>query len=240
MQEKQILKAWPGNIDLTRDKMALSGDEKIYSIISYIEQMYGWVYDAVTRRFVPAVATHGMDNPDEFGRATGGERVELAARQQVAFGIKLIGGGTTIDEKQLAASGQKIEFWGSAPAGLRRSWGQTVERQYTDGAINPQAGGIVQVNTKTKQAGFQADLLIGMLPGQKFRSDSTLSVSSFTGSGVETTTVNCPLQIDGPRRQWLCVYRFTTMDADLRVTFQKLGLKLGAGLNTVSVYLRVE
>jgi hypothetical protein len=223
--------------------VALSNKDDWAAILRKIEYVHSLVYDPVERALYPATATHGVDAPDDAGRATADDPLSLARRQMVSlkFRFQRVGGNAVVSEDAIGAgaNGSRIEFAASLPAGVQRNWEIATERSYFDRVTDTESGRTFDTDRQTESAGVQFDGMASRLPGGFFRLQANLSVSAFE-RGLDRSVVTVPLDLDGWRGEWVKVFQFQTVSAGLRASFKGMGLNLNAGGDQVAVYARVD
>jgi hypothetical protein len=224
-------------------QVACSPKDRWIDVIRRIEFISNVVYDAETKEFREPVASHSIDQPDEAGRAQAPDVLSLASRQMVVLRVLFTRGGVrgTLDATTLdfGASGSYVQFNAKVPAGVRRRWSITSEREYYDQATDTQSGRVIPTQRRTTEAGVQVDCVSGVLPMGKCRLSGTLVVSSFD-EGTAKSGVTVPLDLDGERGGWIKVFTFRTLSAGMTASFRKMGLKLSGGADEIDVYLRVD
>lgn len=222
--------------------------DSYWDILKKIEYTYGLVYNAESRTLVQPVATHSVDAPDAAGRLTNRETpLGWATRDMVWLRFRFVRGsaGVSFDGSNLTidAAGDYIDTANQVPAGVHKAWGNiTSERGYTVGEVTTQTGSsqLIPTTRQSVQAGIQYDGIAAPLPGGKFRCESTLSVSTFDGTGLDRSVVSIPIDCDGERSKWHEVFRMYNLSANLTAAFRRLGLKLGASGETVRIFVRVD
>jgi hypothetical protein len=146
-----------------------------------------------------------------------------------------------LDLDDVGANGQVVEFGASIPAGVQASWSSSTERSYFAGLTSTATGETVETDRGAVTAGVDYSGVVGLLPGGLARVDGQLSVSSFVGSiGLDRSVVSIPIQADMPRGSWWSVFSLRQVDGSLRLAFERMGLKFGAGVSSVLVQVRVE
>lgn len=219
-----------------------------WDAITDIERAYNWVYDCDRKVFLEAYATHSVDSPDEAGRSSGINPLTLNARAMVAYRIRFVnvtgslsGLGVNNGEAYFGGGAQYIELGATIPAGVNASWSSTTERSFFNGLTDTQTGETIQTERSTVQSGVTYSGIAGLIPGSKMRLHGALEVSSFTGeSGLDRSVIAIPVQVDGPRREWVKVFEYQSLDANAKLAFRNLGLSLGAGASAVAVYVRLD
>lgn len=208
--------------------------------IRAVEEALGVV---VTRqgRLERAYASHSVEGPDEAGRATSGERIHGQRGGSVLrFWFTRGGVGGSSETLAAAASGQVYVFSAYALHGVRQNWGQTSERDYTEGSVSTDTGRFVATTRKSVSAGLTVEALVGAVPGRVRRIEGRLTISAFDGPGTTKASVNIPLQIDLEEGERVKVYDLFVGDASIAAALRGLGLKVSAGVDRVSVEVRVD
>jgi hypothetical protein len=154
-----------------------------------------------------------------------------AALSVVPNGGDLAGGGY-----------QDIFFSGSVPAGVNSNWVKTEERSYFEGVTSASSDKpeVVQTQRKTVQSGLQLQALAARLPGGMFRIDGTLTISSFVGTGLNRAVADLPLQVDGPRGQWVRCLLIRGGDLAAELAIERVSLNATAGGDALEVSVLVE
>jgi hypothetical protein len=223
----EVLSSYPPGELLGAPLQCFKTTTRISDVVRALEVREGWVYDPASLTFYVARATHSVDSPDAFGRVHSDDPANLARRPMLSLsfrfqdrtgGILGTAGNGVHASASLAGDGRVIEL--SVVDGVQTAWSKDETRTYYDGVIDPAAvaannSGPRQVDTtlKTMTAGVQVSVLAARLPGDGFRMDGTFIVSSFSSAtGLGQTAFTVPLQIDGPRHQWIMIYANTGHD----------------------------
>lgn len=217
---------------------------RVVDAIRGAETAYGWVYDPVERDFYIPPASHALDGGDAFGRATS-DRVPLQARAMinVSFLFRRISAGASAgDIPALTAGVSGTAFCASIPEGVDASWSATQNRSFTEGVVSPEgpSGNVVNTRRQTVPAGVSLQAIASRLPGYKMRIDGDLSISSFVGSTLDTSSVSVPLEFDGPRGAWHRILRIQGADIGLTGAFKGVGFKGSATGDVLEVFIRVD
>lgn len=245
LQRLEIVRSYPALTLLsdTREwEVEIASQSRVRDVIKSIELARGWVFDPETRDFYEPPASHTLESPDEFGRATG-ERVGVSSRAMVAvsFMFKRASAGLTPDEISLGGDGTL--FRASIPEGVPADWTSGSERGYFEGVSSPESdsGQVVQTTRQTVSAGIALNAVTARLPGGKFRIDGKLTVSSFTGQTLDRASINVPLQCDGDRGRWIRILTIAGGDIGIRAAFQgSQAIKASASGEALELLIRVD
>jgi len=218
-------------------------------LIRAIELQLSWIWDSDTRSFYQALATHGEDRPDSFGRPTALSRVPLAVRPllRIHFRFRRYSAGVAASIPLRDLSGLRGSVIGTAftaivPDGLETSWASESERTYFEGVRDPGSDTTRQVQTqlKTVSAGLMFRCLSSRLPGNAFRVDGELEVAQFAGNGLDRNLIRFPVALDGRRGEWMTTVLVSSADITAAAAFQNLGIDLAASGDVVGLELMVE
>lgn len=247
--QREVVYSYPPE-ELRGEPMNCLPSTRIIDVITAIESRMGWIYDAGTRRFYRTQATHTIDGPDSFGRATASDRAGLIPRPIIALSFRIVRGGLGAT---LAANGKWV--WGasaagairevslSAPDGVQTEWADTTSRTYFEGVRDPEAGGQqrqVITSLRAVNAGTLVNVLASRLPNTSFRIDGSLRLSSFVGDTLGEQSLTIPLQMDGRRHEWILVFVSEGKDQSAELSVNSLRLHARAGNDTVAVWLRAD
>lgn len=246
--KSELLVEYP-TTELVGEPFLCRPETRIKDIIRALEIRENWVYDPSSRAFYAAIATHTLDDPDAFGRQTSKNPVPLGRRPVVAVSIRfqnesgaasISSGSPFTAAANLSGQGRTIEF--GVPDGIVSSWSDTEDRTYYEGVRDPSSDLTRQVNTTLRHlsAGVQTTLLVARLPGDGFRVDGTLTVASFVGAGLEQKSVTVPLQLDGPRHQWLQIFASEGRDRSGEISINDFAASVGLGRDNVFILIRVD
>ena len=223
-------------------QVPISPNDKWQDVIRFIEVGQGWAYDYDERRFHTPTATHLVDSPDPAGRAGAPQRLDLAPRAMVSIQVRFVSASSTLALDQFGVDGQFVDLAWSLPSGVSSVVSNLQSRTSQGGVVDAssQNHSVVATTMQSYQAGVTLTALAGLLPGDRFRLDSTLTVSAFVGSGLDQTSVTVPLECDGGRGKWLLLYRQTNLSVDVSLLWSRaLHLSFQGGGSEVRVYVRV-
>lgn len=244
---KEYVRNYPRSRGDLLQSFEAAGTVRVRDLVSTLEVSQGWVYDPSTRDFYPATATHPVDDPDSFGRpAPGADRADLNRRGSVAISFRFRRCDAGISTSDLTAGATLEEFSGSMPEGVRGKWQVINTKSYVQGVESAQGVSGVVVNTQLQQveAGLQFDALAARLPGQSFRVNGNLTISSFTGTNYDTTNITVPVDCDGKLGQWCRLVRLRGADFAFSMIFSRflnrMHASASADLTGVDLEVRVE
>jgi len=247
MQRREMLQFYPVHPSVVGLRVEVGNDAAWREVVGLIEETMGWSYDWQAASFFQSYATHSVDGPDAAGRSSSPVPLELRARPVIAFGVRFrrVGAGAAVDDVQYFnadASGQCIEFWGSFVQGVPLTWQSGNERTYEVGVqdLENESNTVITTDIKTVSSGIVVRGSASRLPRNMCRVDAEMEVSSFTGEGLAKALVTVPLQLDGPRSEWVPVFSLSTRDANARIALKELGFSLQAGADQILVEVRVE
>lgn len=240
LRRRGLVKVTPPIVGIIDLDVEVRSGWRVADVIRAIELAAGWIYDPDKLTFYHATATHSVDQPDSFGRPQSLDRVPLAARPvlSVAFRFRRIVGGLSNDA--VSAGGNETVMYLSLPDGVRESVTSAQERSYFEGVTNTQSGRTVATTRRSVEAGVIVDLMAARLPGGYFRLDGHLEISSFTGEELNKSTVDLPLQMDGPRGQWVRCLVISGVSADAQLAFRRLGFTGALSGDALELSVRVE
>jgi len=248
--KSEILLTYPAS-ELDGETFVCHRETRIKDVIRAVETRMGWCYDPGTLAFYTASATHSVDEPDEFGRQRSPNPAPLVSRPILALsfrfqsqsgGVQVANGDPITGSASASGIGRTISF--AVPDGVRKVWSDHVTRTYFEGVRDPASEGAItrQVETALRQvdAGITVEALAARLPGGGFRIDGQLTVASFTGSGLDQKTVTVPLQLDGPRGQWIQCFSSEGSDKSAQLGLNAFIATANVGGDNVFVLLRVD
>jgi len=221
-----------------------SGSVTVSDCIRQIELAFNWVYEPSTKRFYRAWATHSVDSPDAFGRpAVEGSRAPLERRPllSVGFRFRRLDLGLVSHPSGASAGINLTELAATIPDGVRGEWDSVEERGYFNGITG--AGNVqttVATTRQTVDAGVQFSALAARLPGSCFRIDGALVISTFVGSGLDRSTLTVPLQLDGPRGEWVRAFIVRGGEGSASAALRGLGFQLSASASAVELSVKVD
>jgi hypothetical protein len=223
--------------------MQLMEVTRVSDVVAFVETTMGWVYDPPSKRFIRAAATHTVDEPDAFGRPTNtDQRASLERRGLVAMQFRFV--KLTLGTQGRADLGAGFEFDRysvSGPEGVQRPWiNDTEQRGYFQGTTQGLSTISVATTRETIEAGVQLTGMASRLPGNGFRLDGDLSISSFTDTGLDKAQVEVPLQIDGERGKWYRVFVGEGANASVGLALRRFRVDLSAAGSAVAVEVRVD
>lgn len=240
--EVEAVVAYPPKPDQPSHSLLADGNLRVIDAIRAVELDMGWVYDAPTKTFRTASATHSIDSPDTFGHV-GQRRAELAARGSVVLRFRFVrlDGSLDIVQRTAGAGGSYSEFAASFPDGVNGSWSSVEQRSYFDHIDQPSTlNSSLATTRRSVEAGTTVQALAARLPGGKFRLDGTITVSAFIGPGLDLATVTLPLQCDAPRGQWHRVYFTRGAEAQLLLSSRRLVSGLAGSASAAELLIRVD
>lgn len=222
---------------------------RVKDVIRALEIRMQWVYDPSSKAFYDARATHSVDNPDAFGRLSSDDPATLTRRPALALsfrfqnrsgGISASINGNVTAGATVGGVGRTVEL--VALDGVRTAWQDSESRTYFEGVRDPtgEADREVSTNLKSVASGVSVDVLAARLPGNGFRIDGTISFSSFTGEGLGQKTLSVPLQLDGPRHQWLQIFASEGSDRQLQAAMNPFTASGAFGQDSVFVLIRID
>lgn len=247
--QREVVYSYPAE-ELHGEPLNCLPSTRIIDVITALESRMNWIYDAATRRFYRTQATHTIDSPDAFGRATTIDRAALTPRPIIALSFRIVRGGLgatlAADGKWVwgASAGQAIrEVSLSAPDGVQTEWADTTSRTYFEGVRDPEAGAQqrqVTTNLRAVNAGTLVNVLASRLPNTSFRIDGSLRLSSFIGDTLGEQSLTVPLQMDGRRHEWILVFVSEGRDQSGELSINSLRVHARAGSDAVAVWLRAD
>jgi len=224
--------------------MQLTETTRWIDVINFIEEQEGWVYDEPTTSFSVATATHSLDSPDSFGRATSGQRVPTVVRPTVRLSFKFRRLEAGASQADVNAGATLDEFHMSMPEGVQTAWNSSTDRSYFEGVTAPSSGQsqpvVVNTNLKTVSSGIILNCITARLPGGSFRVDGSLEISAFTGTNLDKSVLSFPLNIDGPRGQWVRTVSFLAGDIAGDLPFKNWHGTLNATGEVLELLIRVD
>jgi hypothetical protein len=144
----------------------------------------------------------------------------------------------------VSAGASETKFFATVPDGVRASWVSATERSYFEGVRDPASpvASDRQVETarRTVEGGLRFDAICARLPGLGFRIDGNLEVSSFVGTGLDRAVVTFPIQLDGPRHEWVRTVVVCGRDASADVAFRQFGAELAGSGDFIELLVRVD
>lgn len=243
LRDQGLVLEYPPGLLLSETLVVRSGVRWL-DVVSEVERVMGWVYDPQLKRFFNAMATHPVDAPDAFGRVQAGVAVDRGARPMFALGLRFVRVSGSLADRGAQLGAVLSEFHASVPDGVQASWQSVQERSYMEGiqqSTTQGPGGIVQTSRRTVNAGLSVQALASRLPGSKFRVQGTLEISSFTGETMDKASVSVPLELDGPRYQWIKVLSISGADLGVSALWRHFGLsgKTVLGASASGDYLQL-
>lgn len=240
-RRRELVNGWPDRPTVTGKTVRVEAKSRWGEVFNQIEDLNGWSYDSTSRRFLFRSATHPLDGPDDFGDSHSDNPVRLDPRLTYAVRVRFVSGGFSLGIQEIGSSIQWVEFAASVPAGVQSSWGSSAERSYTNGVQSAEGSGSTVATTRgTAGAGFSFMGMAGGLSAGFIRMTGQIEVSSFASSaGLDRSVVTLPVDADIPRYTWVCIMKLSTVDANVSASLGKLA-GLGAGVNAVSVFVRVD
>lgn len=228
----------------TDTNIPISPYDDWWKIIKKIETICSVTYDAKTKSFREATATHSVDAPDAAGRSTSERPLSQQLRQMIAVKFRFVRGnaGLAFDPVSLSASGSMIQQQIIVPAGQSGSFGSADdERYYYEQAVTTSTStpGVINTERKTDRAGVLFEGVAGVLPGGNFRINATLEVSTFGGDGSKSQ-VQVPVNYDGERGKWHQIFDFRAGSAALQAKLRGMGLNIKGSADLVMVFVRVD
>lgn len=247
---EEVVQSWPDG-PVTGPAMYCDQTTRLADVIRGLERSQSWVYDPLSESFYVATATHSADGPDAFGRATASDRVPVQRRAAVAvwFKFRKVSAGASVGighgrNQTLSAGAGETTFCASVPDGVPSRWDRSTERSYFEGVRDPAAGGadVRQVETQRRvvSSGLAFEAITARLPGGAFRIDGKLEISAFVGRGLDRTVVTTPIQLDGPRHEWLRTLVISGGDVAGDVAFRHFGLDTSATTDSLEVLVKVD
>lgn len=213
-------------------------------MINLIELKTGWIYDSNALRFLPARATHSADAPDTFGAPAADSVVSREPRPIVALGVRFrrVSANAQNFGGSFGADGGVVlqHFEASIPEGVQALWSSGQERGFFEGVTSTEGSSQVNTVRRVVTSGLDVTALVARLPGGSARIDGQLSISSFEGGSPDRTVLSVPMQIDGPRNEWLPIVRLRGLDGRAVLALKGVGIQLGGGVSDVLVEVRVR
>ncbi|MEM6538815.1 MAG: hypothetical protein AAF668_13930 [Pseudomonadota bacterium] len=235
-----IVETWPDDpstifIDGPDDTRALDAQLSFYGLA------------IVHGHLVQTYATHPIEGPDALGRPTAGIPFEPRDLFSITIDFHRVGIGGGVngadgfkDRSNVNAAAQGVRFQVMASSGVEFALLNTSERTFERSVVlgNSSADALVS-ELDVIEAGLDFTGLLGVR-GDWARLESSVSISSFAGSGVERSTTTFPLRLDVPLGERVHAATVDAADASVAVAFQALGWQLSAGRETVRVSVLVE
>jgi hypothetical protein len=243
MRQAELLEGTPrelaGKLDF---EFPCSSQDTWWDLVKRMESIFRLVYLSNTFTFVNSVATHPVDAPDAAGRATADSLLSLERREHVVINFRFVRYGASLDvDTAFETGGNYIDLSATLPAGVMKQYDVTAEREYFENFTSTETGQVTQGRREVVPAGVQFAGMAAGLPGGDFRMSGQFTVASFTGTtGRNRSNVSAPLELDGPRRRWLKVMNFRSANGSMKASFEGLGLSLGAGLDNIAVFIKVD
>jgi hypothetical protein len=238
---REVVRQWPEG-PLPNVSMQLREGTRVSDVVRWVETEAGWIYEAQSKSFYPAVATHAIDSPDAFGRPTNvDQRAPLERRGLVTFAYRFVKLNLgTAGRADLGFGAELDRQCVSVPEGVHKSFDDTESRSYFEGVTAGLTATSVATTRQTVQAGIQLEVLAARLPGNGFRTTGTLSVSSFTDSSLGTAQVQIPFEMDGERGRWYRVYTSEGASANASLALRRFGAKLSLAGDAVALEIKVD
>lgn len=240
LEERGVVKRYPKNSNALAEKIQGREDMTVREAVYQIEQVARWVFDPETQSFFVATATHTIEDPDSFGRPMG-EIVDRQPRAAVVFCIRFRALTGSASRFGLTGSFASTYFWGSIAEGVHESWSKNTERSFINKVQDTESGRTVETEREVVTAGLSLQGIAARLPGGMCRVDGRLNISSFVGGTSDRSTVDTPLQIDGPRGVWIPILRVQSGDIGGGVEFDAIrDFAPSASADAIEVAVKVE
>jgi len=246
----ELVRGYPPG-DLLGAGIACDESTRAADLIRTIEVRKGWVYDPTLKIFYVASATHLIDAPDGFGRVTSENPAPVTRRpmlsvqfrfRRVSAGAKAGFGGAFSGDLGGNAGLTATTFSACLPEGVRKQIAVQSTRTYYEGVQSPEANDtpVVRTELKSVASGLSFDVLAARLPGELFRMQGDLSISAFVGTGLDQSTVQLPIEVDGPRHQWVSYIVIRGGDMGMDAAFRHFGVNLSGSADQIECQVRVD
>lgn len=168
-----------------------------------VEKAFRWVY-------------HDREM-HEISWAQSVDELRLFRRRRVLVPLSIrfvrVAAGTSLEE--ISAGYTLYQYTGLFPDGQDTQFSSQQERGFTEGVVGVDSGSVdtvVKTTRKTISSGLNIDGFVTLMPGGWARFVGNLSVSAFTGTGLDRSVTTVPLSVDIPRYRWQAVHVFSAVD----------------------------
>lgn len=182
-------------------------------------------------------AFSGLDTPDELGRPLTPRSSEFRMRGLVIFEFFRVAAG--VDITQISSSASLMKFQSVFTPGTPLSFSSTSERSYQSNMSVGDTDTFVQSSREIVSAGLEFSGFIGV-KDDIVRMDGTLSVSSFSGSSTDRSSVHVPLFFDSFVDQPVVAQRVSASDLNVSMAFSNFDWDALASAEEVVVRVTVQ